>query len=183
MVERYVYLVFQIDTNRINSKQRLESMNQLEQWHRNGVIRFEMSEPSLGEILSEGDAKRTRKAAEYIYSLTEATTESEAKQRKRIADILFPNGVRNRNQQNDVDIVFNAAKYGRIRVTNDGGSKSQPGGILGNADKLKSEFGVRVVTDAEAVSIVRSAIDQRDTRAKFIAERRGEGLPDWVESD
>lgn len=182
-MERYVYLVFQIDTNRINSKQGLESMNQLEKWYRDGVISIEMSEPSLGEILAEGNQGRTKKAAEYTYSLTERTTTDEARQYDKIAQMLFPNGIRDKNQQNDVEIVFNALKYRRILVTNDGASRSQPGGILGNAERLQQELGVRVVTDTQAVEMVRSAITKRDERVRFISERRREPAPRWFGED
>ena len=37
---------------------------------------------------------------------------------------------------NDIEIVFNAAKYEGILVTADGGSRRQLGGILGNRAAL-----------------------------------------------
>ena len=45
---------------------------------------------------------------------------------------MFPNGAKDDNELNDVRIVCEAKKYEAILVTGDGGSKAQPGGILGN---------------------------------------------------
>jgi hypothetical protein len=184
MPGRRIYsIVFQIDTNRINSRGGEENMNILGRWHENGVIHLEMSEPSLGEILRENNLARKKKAAGYIYSMTLAETDEEQKALQRIEEILFPGGAKDRNQKNDVDIVFNARKYHRILVTNDGGSKSQPGGILGNAEQLGTGLGVKVVTDADAVEMVRREIHKRDDYARYVAEKYGDPLPDWVGKD
>ncbi len=42
--ERYVWLEFHIDTNRINARKNLKDMNMLEYWNENDVIYMEMSE-------------------------------------------------------------------------------------------------------------------------------------------
>lgn len=181
--ERYVYLSFHLDTNRINARQGLENMNQLEKWQKDGVITLEMSQPSMVEASAGGSAERKQKAAGYIYSFTYAGTPNEKQLLDRIAKILFPQGVENQNQRNDVEIVFNAEKYVHILITNDGGSKSQPGGILGNAEQLRKEIGVRVVSDAQAVEMVKKAIEKRDDRARFISANRKLELPDWVGKD
>jgi hypothetical protein len=51
---------------------------------------------------------------------------------KAIEGVLFPVGAKNENQKNDVRIVADAIHYAAIPVTQVGGSKSQPGVILGN---------------------------------------------------
>jgi hypothetical protein len=81
-----------------------------------------------------------------------------------------------------VEIVFNARKYGCILVTNDGGSRSQPGGILGNRERLRS-LGVQVLTDEEAVAFVRQLIQERDDRERERARFTGEPAPEWVGRD
>ena len=112
-----------------------------------------------------------------------AETPDEKKLLERIAKILFSQGVKDANQQNDVEIVFNAAKYIRVLVTKDGGSKSQPSGILGNAVQLEKEVGVKVVTDIQAVEMVKTAIKERDDRARYISKNRAMELPEWVGKD
>lgn len=69
---------------------------------------------------------------------------------------LFPDGARDENQLNDVHIVCEAAKYAAILGTGDGGSKTQPGGILGNRHKLKDI--VKILSPDEAVDFVRQKI-------------------------
>ena len=101
---------------------------------------------------------------------------------QQIERILFPQGAHNDNQRRDVEIVFNAGKYGAILVTNDGDSRSQPGGILGNRAALAA-IGIRVVTDDEAVQMVREAIRNRDDMARKQAEYNGTPLPAWVGQD
>jgi len=143
MPERYVYLDFHIDTNRINAKSRLDFMNILEHWYENDVIFLEMAEVAQNEATKSQNSIRT-----------EASTPDEARMLRKIKDILFPRGVKNINERNDVEILFNAWKYGAILITDDGGSKRQPGGILGNRDKLTA-LGIQVMRDHEAVEIVK----------------------------
>ena len=55
--------VFHIDTNLINSRGKLESMNHLEQWAENGIILVNMSGVSFREAQADGDLLRTKKGA------------------------------------------------------------------------------------------------------------------------
>lgn len=183
MPERYIYKMFHLDTNRINAKQRLDNMNTLEEWHNNNVINLEMSEVSKNEACAGNNVPRRKKAFSYIYSLGYSDTPEEKALLDKIENIIFPDGAKDQNQRNDVEVVFHAAKYHRILITNDGGSKKQPGGILGNAEQLMKEVGVKIVTDDEAIIIVRNEIDKRDQRARYILKNRGGELPDWIEKD
>lgn len=183
MPPRHVRLRFQIDTNRINSRQALENMNQLEAWASNGVIVLDMSERALEEASTGNDTKRRAKAVNHIFSMTYANTPDDQARIKRIEGILFPRGATNRNQQTDVEIVFNAGKYCYILVTNDGGSKTQPGGILGNAARLKKELDIEVMSDVDAVELVKRRIAQRDTLCRRISQEMNEPLPEWVDLD
>ncbi len=79
-------------------------------------------------------------------------------------------------------MVFNAYKYERILITDDGGSRRQSGGILGNRERLRS-LGIQVMRDNEAVELVKHRIIERDEFARRIASKTGEPLPDWVGKD
>ena len=188
MPPRYVGLSFQIDTNRINSRQREEAMNQLETWACNGVIELDMSERAFNESISGHNKGRVAKAMKYIGSFDFAETHEEREQLRRIAEILFPGGVTKQSEENDVFIVFNAGKYGRILVTNDGGSKTQPGGILGNAERLKQELKklklkVEVMRDVDAVGMVTRRIKDRNAHCRQSSQERNKPLPGWVGLD
>lgn len=49
--ERYVYLSFHLDSNRINARGRLPAVTQLERWHGDGVIDLELSEVAHDEVV------------------------------------------------------------------------------------------------------------------------------------
>ena len=171
-----------LDTCIINSKGRVLSMNKLEQWHEDDVITIEISEPAQLEARSGNNSLRNQKAISYIFSETRATTDDEMRIMKKIESILFPGGAKTKNEQNDVQIVFNAWKYCRRLVTNDGASRNQPNGILGNIDKLRA-LGIRVMRDNEAVALVEQKIKERDNMARLLSEKTRQLLPYWVGKD
>jgi hypothetical protein len=154
MPERNVCLNFHIDTNRINAKANLRFMNILEHWHNSGVIYIEMAEVAQKEAARTFNNERSEKAYGYVATETLAETPEELQLFNQITAILFPTGIKTRNERNDVEIVFNAHKYYAILVTGDGGSVRQPGGILGNREKLRN-LGIQVVRDYEAVEQVK----------------------------
>jgi hypothetical protein len=179
--KRFVNQLFHIDANRINSKELLEYMNQLEKWDDDGVICLkEMSEIALNEA-SVGDVDRASKANNYIFTVSLSKTKDEEEKWKKISDLLFPEGPKDQNERNDVDIVFEAGKYGRILITNDGGSKRQKG-ILGNRKEL-AKIGIIVMTDKEACEYVKKKILLRDKDAILQKKQLGYELPDWVGRD
>ncbi len=180
--DRFAHVVFQIDTNRINARNSSPSMNQLQAWHEAGVILIHMSQVANEEAKAGGDARRSMKATSYIFSITYGDTADEQAEMRAIERALFPNGAGSQGERNDVEVVFNAKKYGATLVTADGGSRRQPGGILGNRAAL-SRLGVSVVTDDEAVVIVRRKIAERDARLRAKAARNGTVLPSWVGAD
>lgn len=186
---KLIYPRFQIDTNRINTKGNEESMNQLEKWKSDGVIDIQMSAVALKETGKEG-MPRHNKAITHIITYTENLdgqeswiTQDEQDKIDKIANIVFPCGVKSDNEKNDVKIIFHAIKYHFILVTNDGNSKAQPRGILGSAAELKQEFGLEVIKDDEAVEKVKKAIQARDKRAQSYSDETGMPLPDWVGKD
>ena len=180
--DRFVPKLFLIDANLINSKNKLEHTNILEKWHEDGVIDLEISKVAKDEA-SFGSTKRREKAQKYVCLYACPSTQNEYQLCKRIENILCPSGAKTSSEKNDVKIVFTAKKYCRILITNDGDSKSQPGGILGNAVKLKKDLGIQVLRDYEAVALVEGLIKIRDDRARKIASRTGKPLPEWVGKD
>jgi hypothetical protein len=157
-------------------------MNTLERWHNNQIIRIMMAEPAQYEA-AHGSGNRAKKAYGYIFTMTKSQTPQEIELLNSIERILFPGGASTQNEKNDVEILFNAYKYKCILITNDGGSRRQPGGILGTRDKLLSELGIQVLTDEEAVTLIRQLIIERDSREREESHITGQPLPEWLGSD
>jgi hypothetical protein len=172
---RELFRRFHIDTNRINSRSRLENMNKLERWKEQGLIGLDMSDVVSGEARAGGDQRRTRKTLSYIHSGTMAETLEEQRQLTAIKAVLFPFGTRTQNESNDAEIAFNAGKYKAILVTADGD-------LLTHRDELL-QLGIQVMTDHEAVALVEKRITERDKRARRSAQMRGVPCPDWVGKD
>lgn len=176
---RMLYIpILHIDTNLINAKQKLAAVNELEKWAADEVILMNMSGTAHAEAQADGHPLRTRKANQQIFT---ATPVARDELYNKIAEALFPQGLVNQNQENDVSIVHEAAKYAAILVTSDGASKSQPGGILGNRDKLHGL--VKILTPEEAVEFVRNKIHERDEFNARVAQQIGADLPEWTGKD
>ena len=139
-------------------------MNQLEAWHKAGVIQIEMAQPAQDEA-ARGDSDRARKARGYVYNEKLAGTSREQESLREIEAILFPSGASGPSERNDVEIVFIARKYDCILVTGDGGSRTQPRGILGSRQELL-QLGVEVLSNEDAVERVRKLIAQRDQQGQ-----------------
>ena len=157
-------------------------MNQLEEWAENELIELLTSYTAQNEMIHGTNAQRKMKAYNFIFTETEITTDKERQIFNTIEDILFPNGTKSQNEKNDVDIVFNSVKYCTMLITNDGDSKRQPGGILGNRQAL-ARIGAIVLTPEEAQCKVKNAIQKRDLHAKQWASFFNEPLPEWVDKD
>jgi hypothetical protein len=178
MERRMLYIpVFHIDANLINARQKLPAINKLEKWFEDEVILINMSGTARQETMAGGNATRTRKVNQQIYTATPAGDPSD-RLYKKIERFLFPDGPRDSNQQNDVRIVFEATKYAAILVTGDGGSKRQPGGILGNRHKLKDI--VHILNQEEAVAYVKDKIRERDEFNLCVAKEFGGQLPESI---
>ncbi len=183
MLPRNIYTAFHIDTNRINARGSLDDMNLLEKWAADDVIAIDMSMIAYNEARQGNNRRRTEKAMEHIYTHTHDTTPEERAKLVAIQKIVFPDGILDVSQANDVEIIFNADKYGCILITNDGGSKRQPGGILGSANRLKRELGIRIMSSNDAVAFVEEEIRERDEQCRRIAHEFNEALPAWVGKD
>ena len=173
---RDIGLWFCLDTNRINARQRDHLMNQLEKWSQNDVIHLYMSEPANIEAKRGGSAQRHRKVAQFGPTmLTLATTSEERALLCQIADVLFARPPKDENEWRDVEIVFDAKKYLGPLITEDKG-------ILGKRTQLRT-LGIDTWTTSEAVEFVLRRIALRDEKAREVAARTGEPLPNWVGED
>ena len=94
MPSRSIYRMFQIDTNRINARQKLNSMNLLERWADNGVISIDLCEVALIEASAGKSKSRKQKAESHIYSFSEITSPKELEMIAQIEKIVFPNGAK-----------------------------------------------------------------------------------------
>lgn len=180
--DRSIHRMFHIDTNRINSRSGLPEMNKLEEWYENEVIHLELSNVARQEAMAGNDSLRVSKSNKYIYTKTLANTRKEQDKLRQIENILFPEGNINSNKANDVEIVFNALKYGAILITADGSSKRKTG-ILDHKDELKNALGIIVMSDEEAVEYIQRLIHERDERARKQFDVYGIPLPEWVGND
>lgn len=182
--KRHIGWDFVIDANRINARGKLPHMCQLEKWGRDGVTRIVISNEASEEA-SRGNTARRDKAADHINTVTHVRAPDEIQLLKAIVDVLSSGGTKKTNDEIDARIVFNAAKYLDILITNDGASNSQPGGILGHRDKLRSLHpSIKIMSDLEAVSFVRERIKQRDDQIRLIVEAFPSATtPSWVGQD
>lgn len=181
MQRRMLPIMFHIDTNLINARGKLDTMNQIEKWANDEVILINMSGISHDEAKAGGNVARTRKANTHIFTMPDEDVGPHDPLHRRIEEALFPGGAQDDNQRNDVRVVFEAAKYGAILITRDGGSRSQPGGMLGHRDKLRDA--VRIVSDVEAVELVRKKIQERDDFNRRVEREFGLPLPGWTGHD
>ena len=180
---RLLHIGFTVDTNCVNAKQRMPEMNQLEQWAEEELILLLTAETAQEEMAFGNNSERKKRAYSFIFTMSEIITEEERERIQLIGQTIFPGGLKNQNQENDVDIVFNAGKYPNPLITNDGASKSQPGGILGNRKALLDLFGIEVLTPGEAVNKVKRAIQERDSYAREWSLKYNQPLPTWVGQD
>jgi hypothetical protein len=180
MLRRMLYIpILHIDANLINARGQIAQVNQLERWFEDGVILINISSSAHIEAQAGNDHRRTRKATQQIFTAT-PPIRTDDPQFKKVELSLFPCGAQNENQRDDVRIVCEAAKYHAILVTGDGASKRQPGGILGNREKIRD---IKIMSPDEAVDFVRKKIRERDEFNRRVAEEvRGE-LPQWTGQD
>lgn len=183
MPSRYINLDFQRDTNMINARGKCPSMNQLEIWGRKGIISIDNMCDVAQKEASKRSSSRFGKAASCVYSIT-LDSHKQSDEFRKIRKILYPSKVKlSPDEENDIIIIFHAKQNNCTLITNDGGSKRQPGGILGNRDRLFNEIGVTIMRASEAVALVEHKIRERDERACRISEKTGETLPEWVGKD
>ena len=177
--------LFHLDTNLINARQNLDAVNRLERWRDDGVILLAMAGAAYEEARSgsgrNAEARR-RKAASHIYTINDYGEVSADETYLAVEALLWGYAL-NDNQANDVEIIRDAILYRAMLVTSDGGSRRQPGGILGNRDKLRERFNLQVLQPEEAVKLIRARIAERDSFIAQVVAMTGTALPKWFGMD
>jgi hypothetical protein len=207
---RYCGVSIMLDTNSINAKQKMEAVGQLEQWHKDDVIRLCLSEVVRRELLAVGNqcsdlvenvltgedeipeyqepnmstyvGKVNKKVESYVFTNSLRISEEQDEIYSKIESAIFPNGVTTDGQRRDVDIVYQAADWQHILVTNDGDSGRQPRGILGSKAELVA-LDVRVMRPEEAVEFTQSQVERRDLLVTSKCKSLGKPIPEWVGRD
>ena len=95
--DRFVNPALHIDTNRINARTALPSMNQLERWRDDGVILMQMSNTAREEAVAGRNTARAKKASSYIFTMTMNLIEEERRLLESIEAALFPGGASDSN--------------------------------------------------------------------------------------
>ncbi len=173
--------IFHIDTNLINARGNLDAMNQIEKWAHDEVILVHMSNVSFKEAQQGNNQTRTQKALSHIFTLISEPLDQNNPTYNLVSQTLFEGSPKGQYQINDIKIICDAIKWNAILITNDGGSKKQPSGILGNVHKLKDY--VKIMRDYEAVDFIREKIYERDSRNEKISQITGQPLPLWHGTD
>ena len=148
-------LLLHLDANAVNARQRNPALNELERLASIGVVELDYSEVAYDEA-SQGEGIRKAKAEQHTWSGLSHQPEWESSWRVQIKSATFPHGSLSKSQQNDIEILLTAKLAGAILVTTDGGSKTQPRGILGSKRELEA-LGIQVVTPEEAVALAKSS--------------------------
>ena len=176
--------IFQIDTNAINGTQNDTNLNKLEHWNENGVICLNMSHIARVEAKQTPYIPRILKADAQIFTINEEWERGikvNPMFYEEVRTALFPNLILKPNEENDVLIVCEAIKFGASLITSDGNSKKQPGGILGNKEKLSHRL--RIFSPVDAVNFVRIKIKERDVFNRQLITHYGGILPPWTGTD
>lgn len=186
MLPRLLHVpAFHLDANLINARQKLDAVNCMEHWRDTGVILLVMAGIAHEEAQAGagGNAEaRKRKAAGHIYTINDDGDAKADDTYARVEAILWGRAT-DENQARDVEVVCEAIKWHAILVTRDGDSKEQPAGILGNRDRLREQFDVRILRPEEAVEFIREKLAERDEFNAQVAALTSEPLPEWAGRD
>ena len=151
-------------------------MNQMDKWKKDGVIVLIMPDVAHAEAKAGHNAERSRKASRNVYTLSYPHEHAAREMQAQIAAILFPGGCRSQNERNDVLIVYDTWRERPYPLI------TADGDILQKREELKG-LGITVMTDAEAVALVKKRIRERDDEARADAAYSGEPLPEWDGKD
>ena len=130
------------------------SPSYLREVYAEGKILLSMQKTAYSEA-GFGSLLRQQKSELYLYEEIINQKQRFEYKYKQIESMVFPNGAKEKNRKNDLEILVYAAITQIPLITNDGASKSQPGGMLGNKVALK-KLGIRVFSPSEALAEIAS---------------------------
>jgi hypothetical protein len=148
--------LFLLDANACNALQRIDELNEIELIAQEGIIDLLYTETTWDEARF-GSSRRAQKVDNYFFiglSVDDHNDQLQQPWRNAIAAIVFPAGVRTNSEHRDVEALLAVKMSGGYFVTRDGGSQSQPGGILGCKGKL-AELGIEVLNFPDALAQAR----------------------------
>ena len=148
--------LFLLDANACNALQRIGELNDLERLAKDGVIDLLYTETTWDEAQC-GSFDRTQKVENYLFiglPTDDQNVQLQQPWRDAVAALVFHAGVWSDNQRRDVEALLVVKMSGGYFVTRDGGSRSQPAGILGCKAKL-AELGVEVLNFPDALQRAR----------------------------
>lgn len=147
--------LFLLDANACNALQQIEELNEIEYLGRKGSIELQYTKTTWDEA-RYGSLNRDIKVSTFVFTGLVGLSEYVSPWWDAIAQIVFPKGIKGENQRRDVDALLTAKLAGGVFVTRDGGSKSQPGGILGHKTELAG-LGIEVLNFPNALQRAKAA--------------------------
>lgn len=172
-------LTFQLDTNRINTRGNETATTELEKWAELGVIELEWSRSVYDELSQDApNGRNWRKANKRLVAHASITAPEEHQKLREIENIVFPGGVLNQNEKNDLFALFTAWKYLTIFVTLDGLS-GKPRKILTKQMALK-RIGVNVMSDTEALAFMHDHLSKKANKERLLSNSLGQSEPAWI---
>jgi hypothetical protein len=144
--------LYLLDANACNARQSIPALNELERLAEEGLIQLCYTYVTWDEA-QRGSVMRRIKVDDFFYLGLASDDENKLIQeqwRKKIENIVFPFHEKSESQRADIEALLIVKMAGGCFVTRDGGSTTQPGGILGHRDKL-ALLGIEVVGFDEAL--------------------------------
>jgi hypothetical protein len=93
-------IIFQLDTNRINTRGNEAAITELEKLAELGVIELEWSNAVYDELSEDApNGRNWRKANKRLVAHAAITTSEERQKLREIENIVFPGGVLNQNEK------------------------------------------------------------------------------------
>lgn len=146
-------VLFLLDANACNALQKIDELNQLENLANVGIINIMYTETTWCEA-AFGSQIRHYKVSQFDWNgLSEDYENNRLQQpwREQIGRLIFPYGTRTDGQRRDIEALLTVKMSGGYFITRDGGSKSQPGGILGHKSQLAT-LGIEVLDFTDALT-------------------------------
>ncbi len=175
----YAHLEFVLDACCVNARGRIAELNELDMWRERDVIELNWPEAAHAEALrADRSGHRARKVAGHLVALTYADNAEEKALLRRIQDLVFPGGVRDENERNDVLNLFVAQKYIQRLITLDGTSRKARSPLACRA--ALHALGIEVVTPAEALDLLHTQLRRLAKLESDRAARERRQVAEWV---